>query len=778
MLKKLSTCLILIATWASVMATGTNHQVSQLSKNARLKLADRYFAESLFYSAAENYQAYLAKKPTSRYANYWYAMSLYYAKDYTKTEKAFDRFYALTPTKKDNKKRWEQEDKADFKMGKFYYGLTQFRNGKYEEAKASLSSFKSSYTSSDEAERATVYRIVKQTQLSCDSVMNIPKAKVKIKALPKGVNHSYSETAPFSPNPGELYYTSTGSDTLMTFKNYKNEKYTAIYKAILNGREWNKGQKLGFPINEENYYTSNGTFNPAGTRFYFTKCLERDDERSLCNIFVSEVRNGTFGEPERLPKNINYEELYTSTQPTVRATDNPNVEYIYFVSDRPGGQGGLDIWYTRRDRAGQYQAPVVLPNTINTAADEVSPFYDDSTKLLYFASDGHVGFGGFDMYVAAQSGDEGKKWLAPSNLGKPINSGADDLFFTKAKDQTEGFFTSNREGTLPLSGIATASDDIFGWENFKYAVEGTVKIAGLEKADLEGAKFSLYLKKADGTKELIAVDTSSKGGDYFFKLNPDADYEVAVERPGFLPSFESVTTKGLADEDTLNQNLKIDKDSYRVYGKVTEDGKPENAIDGFNLLVYEILPGGQERLFSEKKINAGESNYEVQLPTGKDYKLMTRKEGYFAGTTRVTTKDLGNDVTSIEKNMFMKKMQLNVEYKLDNILYEFGKATLTNQSKLILDSLYFIMDENPGIVIELSSHTDSIGSVLNNTKLSQARAQSCVDYLISKGVEKKRMIPMGYGKGKPVAPNSTPEGADNPEGRALNRRTEFKILKM
>lgn len=72
---------------------------------------------------------------------------------------------------------------------------------------------------------------------------------------------------------------------------------------------------------------------------------------------------------------------------------------------------------------------------------------------------------------------------------------------------------------------------------------------------MEGAKFSLYLKKADGTKELIAVDTSSKGGDYFFKLNPDADYEVAVERPGFLPSFESVTTKGLADEDTLNQNL-------------------------------------------------------------------------------------------------------------------------------------------------------------------------------------------------------------------------------
>lgn len=755
-----------------------NHHTSQLSKNARLKLADRYFAESLFYSASENYLEYIAKKPESRYANFWYGVSSYYAKDYKRAESGLKSFYSLSPKKAKCQKRWDDENRNEYKMGKYFYGLTLFRNGKYEEAKKELSSFKSIYTTKDETERATVMRIVNQTLKSCDSVGSIAKAKVKVMALPKGVNHAYSETAPFSRNGGELFFTSTGSDTLMTFKNYKNEKYTAIYKASFNGREWSKGKKIDELINEEKYYTANGTFNKAGNRFYFTKCLERDDERPLCNIFVSDYENEKFGEPKRLPKTINFEEKYTATHPNVRATDNKEVEYVYFVSDRPEGKGGLDIWYTRRNEKGLYEDPQLVEGSINTVADEISPFYDDSTKVLYFASNGHIGFGGFDVYIAEQSTEKSKKWLAPRNMGKPVNSSADDFFFTASKDKTDGYFVSNREGTIPLNGIATASDDIFAWENFKYAVEGNLTIAGLEGKPLEDTKFMLYVKRADGTKDLVGIDSTSKDGTYFFKLNPDADYEVMVERPGLLPVSELITTKGLNDEDTLNQNFKADKDAFVIFGDVIEEGKPEIKLNGSTILVFEILPGGKELLVQEFLTPSETSTYAVKLPTGKDYKIMARKEGYFAGNTRTSTKNLGNTIDSIRADISLKKMQLNVEYKLDNILYEFGKATLTQQSKLILDTLYNIMFENPGIVIELSSHTDSVGSIAGNQRLSQARAQSCVDYLISKGIEKKRMIPMGYGKSKPIAPNSTPEGKDNPEGRALNRRTEFKILKM
>jgi outer membrane protein OmpA-like peptidoglycan-associated protein len=121
---------------------------------------------------------------------------------------------------------------------------------------------------------------------------------------------------------------------------------------------------------------------------------------------------------------------------------------------------------------------------------------------------------------------------------------------------------------------------------------------------------------------------------------------------------------------------------------------------------------------------------------------------------------------------------VNKDYRLSNILYEFDKATLTKSSMLVLDTLYDIMKDNPSFVIELSSHTDGKGSDPYNLKLSQARAQSCVDYLIKKGIAKKRMVPVGYGMRKPVAPNKNPDGSDNPDGRAINRRTEFKITKI
>ncbi|MFN8278531.1 MAG: OmpA family protein [Chitinophagales bacterium] len=156
---------------------------------------------------------------------------------------------------------------------------------------------------------------------------------------------------------------------------------------------------------------------------------------------------------------------------------------------------------------------------------------------------------------------------------------------------------------------------------------------------------------------------------------------------------------------------------------------------------------------------------------------MARHEGYFAGNTRISTKNI-DKLDSLRADIKLKKVIINKEYRLSNILYEFDKATLTEPSKLVLDTLYGILVENPSFEIELSSHTDGKGAEKYNLKLSQARAKSCVDYLISKGIASKRLNPRGYGMSKPIAPNTNPDGSDNPEGRALNRRTEFKIVKM
>ena len=751
-----------------------NELPNGMGKNATLRLADRYYAESIFYTAADNYKLYLTKKPNDRYARYWLAMALYQARDYKGAEENFAAFYDLKPGAKDNAKKWEKDDKEYFKLGHLYYGMALHRNGKYDEAKDHLQKFKGQYYTTNPDQQAALMRLAKVESDGCDSAKTAHKLKIKVKRLGEDINTPYTQSAPFMVSGDELLYTSLDEKSLVTFDDIKNKKYTYIYTAKRDGKTWSKGSKLPALINEDKYFTGNSAYNADHSRFYFTKCLEMDDDRSLCNIFVSEVNKGKMTDPKRLPEGINFESKFTTTQPTVRKIDD-TTEAIYYATDREGGKGGLDIWYTVRKSNGEFVAPQPVKGNINTVGDEITPFFSDTAKTLFFSSDGLPGLGGFDVFRAELSSDE-KSFSDAVNMGKPLNTGADELYYSLSKDQTYGFFTSNREGSVPLAGISTASDDIYYWENLHFAVDGDVTRKNQPTADMTGAKFNLYVVKPDGQKELVAIDSTGKNGTYFFNLAPEKDYEVEVDKPGFLPTVTPLTTKGLDAEDTLTKKLQVAKDAFVVYGKIMEDDSVKMpGIMNATVLIYE-LKDGRELLFRE--FTAQDTFYYTSLPTEKDFKILARKEGYFAGNTRLSTKGLDPTIDSLRADIKLKKVIINKEYKLSNILYEFDKATLTEPSKKVLDTLYDIMRENPSFVIELSSHTDGKGADLYNLKLSQARAASCVDYLIKKGIDKKRMNPVGYGMRKPIAPNTNPDGSDNPDGRTLNRRTEFKILKI
>ncbi|MFM2305415.1 MAG: hypothetical protein RLZZ367_84, partial [Bacteroidota bacterium] len=270
---------------------------------------------------------------------------------------------------------------------------------------------------------------------------------------------------------------------------------------------------------------------------------------------------------------------------------------------------------------------------------------------------------------------------------------------------------------------------------------------------------------------LVGVDSMRTDGSYFFKLNPETDYVVEVIREGFQPKFENITTKGLPDEDTINNNIVIRKAMYTVKGLVSEEGKG-GALEGVNVQLVEVSPNGMEKTVYYMK---NDPYYYFDVDFNKNYKLVFKKDEYFTKTVDLNTFNLGQ-IDTIRKDVSIAKLELNKTYTLQNVLYEFGKSTLTENSKLVLDNLYQIMVENAAFIIELSSHTDAIGSDAANLKLSQARAESCVNYLISKGIAKDRMVAKGYGETKPKVPNTTEDGKDDPAGRAINRRTEFQII--
>jgi outer membrane protein OmpA-like peptidoglycan-associated protein len=695
-------------------------------------------------------------------------MSLLKSRDYEGAETFFRKFYAIKPGEKTNKKRWDEEDAKLFNEGGYWFGTVLHRNGKYDEAIEYLNKFSAKYVPTDENDN-----LKKNAALEiagAEFSKTAPKSKVKIFNAGAGVNKAYGEASPIGRGENELYYSSIKGEgnSLIFVEGPKSKTVYQEMHSTKSGETWGPGEPVSNKdINEDGYIVGNGVFNREGNRFYFTKCLEVDDDRPLCNLFTADFNGGSFSNVKRLPEPINEKEKYTATQPAVRAGDD-GMEIVYFVSDRPGGAGGLDVWYFNRTATGEYKGPKVLKGGINTTGDERTPFYDDSTHTLYFSSNGHPGLGGYDVFKSSENAD--LSWAEVQHVGSPVSTGADDLGYSRSSDQTNGFLVSNREGSVPLNGIKTASDDIFYWTNFRYAVQGVAfKEGDTEGGALKGATFNLYRKLPDGTRQLVGVDSMHTDGSYFFKLNPETDYQVEVIREGFQPKVENVTTKNLPDEDTINNNIVIRKAMYTVKGLITEEGK--DALAGANVELIEVFPNGMEKTAYYMK---SDPNYYFDVDMNKNYKLVVRKDGYFTKTIELNTSNLGT-IDTIRKDIGIAKLELNKTYTLQNVLYEFGKATLTENSKAVLDNLYQIMVENPAFIIELSAHTDAIGSDAANMKLSQARAESCVNYLLGKGITKDRMVARGYGESMPKVPNMTDDGKDDPAGRAINRRTEFKI---
>ncbi|HXP49885.1 MAG TPA: OmpA family protein, partial [Bacteroidia bacterium] len=350
----------------------------------------------------------------------------------------------------------------------------------------------------------------------------------------------------------------------------------------------------------------------------------------------------------------------------------PDGRTLYFVSDRPGGLGGRDIYVCTRDSAGHWGAATNLGAPINTAEDEEGVFIHPDGKTLYFSSKGHGGFGGYDIF---RSDFINGAWSEPVNLGEPINTPDDDVFFVLGADGKTGFYSSSRKG-------------------------------GMGEQDIYQVTFT----------------------------------PIKVNKKNSWPRL------------TLLKGVVIDE--------VTS--KPVEAT-------IEITDIEKKTLVTKLTSNSSTGNFMVSLPAGKNYGINVSAPGYLFHSENFNLPDTAayNEVNLVIK---LKKLEVGKNIVLNNIFYDFDKATLKDESTSELDKMIKLMNENPALKVEIASFTDSKGKDDYNMRLSQARAQSVVDYLISKGIDKARLVAKGYGKENPIASN------DTDEGRQQNRRTEFKVL--
>jgi tetratricopeptide (TPR) repeat protein len=445
-------------------------------------------------------------------------------KDYRKAAESFQHI------KDENKK---------FDLVGLRYARALKQDGQYKAAIQEFVYFLSSYQADD---KTVLTKIVNTEVKGCELALQQNETATKdtpISRLGSDINTSATEFAPVPFADDILYFSSTRKGT------------SRIYRTQQQNGEWKPVVKSeGIPESDD-IHIANGSFSPDGSRFYFTECkpVQAQDETvtTHCEILVITRKNNAWSQPERLRDYIN-EATSTNTQPSI--VHEKGKEIMYFASNRKGGQGGMDIWYAVRDINSNdvdFAVPVNLGTTINSLGDEISPYYDLNKKELYFSSNGLVTLGGHDIFKAEGSQ---KQWKTPENLGVPLNSPADDFYFSLNKSGNGGFFTSNRKFNKEKT--HSHDEDIFA---FTFAANKEAKVIGAitdaDKNKVNGCSVALY-DITDATQKRLLQLKTVKESEFEFKLLPEKKLRLEVQKENYVTAVAEFATPS---EDKL-ENVK------------------------------------------------------------------------------------------------------------------------------------------------------------------------------------------------------------------------------
>jgi outer membrane protein OmpA-like peptidoglycan-associated protein/Tol biopolymer transport system component len=487
--------------------------------------------------------------------------------------------------------------------------------------------------------------------------------KIKIENMGKALNSSYADYSPvLTADQSVMIFTSrrntsTGGDTYEGGKFFED-----IYISKYNGTTWSAAENIGSPVNTDDNEASVG-ISPDGQEILIYK-----DDKGDGNIYSTSLNGDTWSPPVKLNSNINSKHWEPS------AFISADGRSIFFTSDRPGGFGGRDIYRSEKNKNGEWGKAINMGTSINTKYDEDAPFIHPDGITLFFSSNGQKTMGGFDIFYSTLS-DDGKAWLPAVNVGFPVNSPDDDIFYVVSADKTKAYYSSFKE-----NGIGEKDNYMITFLDQKKAELTLVK--GIVKDSLGKVPAGILITVTDNETGHVIVTNkpNSKTGQYLFILTPGKNYNISYEADGYL-------------------------------------------------------------FYSENR----------QIP---------RKTSYY----------------EVSKTIQLPLVTAGSRIVLNNIFFDFDKATLRKTSGVELKNILRFMNKYPKVIVEIAGYTDSKGKAGYNLSLSNDRSAAVVAYLIDKGIAKERLVARGYGETLPAASNETTSGNDSPEGRQLNRRVELKII--
>jgi len=424
---------------------------------------------------------------------------------------------------------------------------------------------------------------------------------------------------------------------------------------------------------------------------------------------------------------------------------------LYIVSDREGGVGGRDIYVSKKMSDGTWGPLENLGAPINSAYDEDAPYLTPDGNTMYFSSNGHNSIGGFDVFVSYRRGNT-NKWSEPINLGMPLNTPGDDIFFS--------FFHNSERAYYSSSGYAPDSSrdlDNYYIDFCDTVPENTVK--GIAKGFTDGSitVTEATAKRDTGSRVVETQKFIIANGKYAMKLKLGKRYKFSFETKGINPVHMEFSIPEQCHLYDIYQEISFSKpgDSLKI----------ENAF-------FDI---------AKATLNAGDTSYTEFLSKADKSKLSNYSGLSFPTALKTFTDTIKTFTDTIRAEVSTKtdtiRHTTQTTITFNNILFDFDKAIIKSEFKPDLNKVVSYLKETaPTDKIEVAGHTDSKGPDAYNLGLSKRRANVVAVYFVTNGVEKKRMKVVGYGETMPVAPNENSDGSDNKAGRKKNRRTEIKVL--
>ncbi|MDN4166960.1 OmpA family protein [Cytophagales bacterium LB-30] len=748
--------------------------VSLAQSDQNVYKADKYFSIRNYSEAIKLYKAAIESGNTDPLVHYRAGYSLFSMNDLNDQIQAIPYFEFAAKNKNNNVPNEVY----------LYLGEMLHKDIRLQEAITNYEAYKKLLSPYDKKGQEEVKR---QLEICNNAIFLMGEKKdIQISRFSSPINSEFTEYNPvIAADQSIMAYTALKPNTDRSRPELKflEEIYISLRD---NNGNWGPPSKIDI---ETKYNVGTAGISPDGEQML----VFIGGVNNTGSIYVIKREENSWSIPVTIGNHVNSQYMESTASLT------PDGKTVYFASNRPGGYGGFDIYRVSKEDNGQWGRAENMGPTINTAFDEDAPFIHPDQKTLFFTSTGHNTMGGSDIFKSVLMGG---KWTKPENMGYPINTPANDSYFTLTADGSKGFFSSDRQGGL-------GGQDIYYFNMpDQYANIPLTMVKGriLAGDDLQPLPTRILVVDNESSQKIDFVyNPNPKTGNYLIILPPGKNYDMIIESEGYLPYtlninvpdqtyfyelYQQIQLKLIKQFDVVvGQEVVVKNAFYDTKQSQYVDPKLANEamlVQNDSLDIYDLMDGiiaasDEEAydylldlMFKVNPIDAitfDESNEDLEA---------AKRVYYFdeSDTTKLLQRTIeGETIFSLPTFMVQEEAQKQKEQKKEPITYD--KALLNKVSKVYFDSdksdlktqyhadLNSIMDalnKHPELGIEIAGYASSDGNADYNRRLSNERAIAVLNYFNYKGVVRRRIVAKGYG--------ATANETDPTEGR----RVEIKLV--